>query len=313
MWDYMLQYDEEVTNMSEIDLSESVDLIDRHTNRDGTFQSAIPSLYVARRSQPVGPLYGIRKPAICIVVQGNKTISFGKEILNYGPGDYLISSVDLPIIGKINNASKEKPFLCLNLEFTSQQILEVISAGGGQSTSESKHKQGIFVDKLEYPLNDAATRLLKLLDTPDDIPTLAPLITKELIYRILQGAHGYVLEQTLLKSSVSYKVNDAVSYIRDRYMDSLTIEEVAKVANMGVSTLHRYFKEVTGSSPLQYQKQIRLQEARNLLMLKSGNVTEVALTVGYESASQFSREYSRMFGLSPKEDMKYLKQAVDIA
>ncbi len=295
--------------MSELDLSELTTLIERHTHKDGTFESAIPSLYLARRSQPVGPLYGIRKPAICIVTQGDKDISFGGENLHYGPGDYLISSVDLPITGHVKNASQDKPFLCLNLEFTPQQILEVLgSAGGRQSNIESQHNRGIFVDNLESPLLDVAIRLVRLLDTPEHIPVLAPLAIKEIIYRLLQGAHGHILEQTLLKSSVSYKINDAVSFIMEHYMEPLKIEEVAEVANMGISTLHRYFKEVTGMSPLQYQKQIRLQEARNLLILKSGNVTEVALKVGYESTSQFSREYSRMFGRSPKEDIKYLKQ-----
>lgn len=295
--------------VSELDLSELINLIERHTHREGTFESAIPSLYLARRSQPVGPLYGIRKPAICIVVQGDKEISFGGEILHYGPGDYLISSVDLPIIGHVKNASQEKPFLCLNLEFTSQQILEVLgSAGGKRSNIESQNNRGIFVDNLEGSLLDAAIRLVRLLDTPEDIPVLAPLVLKEIIYRLLQGAHGHILEQTLLKSSVSYKVNDAVAFIMENYMEPLRIEEVADAANMGSSTLHRYFKEVTGTSPLQYQKQIRLQEARNMLILESGNATEVALRVGYESTSQFSREYSRMFGRSPKEDAKYLKQ-----
>lgn len=299
--------------MSKLDLSELKTLIDRHTHKDGTFESAIPSLYLARRSKPVGPLYGVHKPALCIVVQKDKDISFGGETLHYGPGDYLISSVNLPIIGYVKNASQEKPFLCLKLEFTYQQILEVLSVGGRLSNIEGQHNRGIFVDNLEDSLLDSVTRLLRLLDTPEHIPFLSPLIIKEIIYRLIQGAHGHILEQTLLKSSVTHKVNDAVSFIMEHYMEALKIEDVAAVANMGSSTLHRYFKEVTGMSPLQYQKQIRLQEARNMLILESSNTTEIAFKVGYESISQFSREYSRLYGRSPKKDIQYLKQTGNIA
>ena len=166
----------------------------------------------------------------------------------------------------------------------------------------------MFVSPIELSLLDAVIRLVRLLDNPKDIPVLAPLFTKEILYRVLQGDHGAMLEQIAIEGSSANQIRDVIEHIMNNYDKSFRIEELAEKANMSVSSLHRHFKEVTAMSPIQFQKQLRLQEARRLLLSESTDAADVAFRVGYESQSQFSREYSRMFGFPPKEDIKRLRR-----
>ena len=165
----------------------------------------------------------------------------------------------------------------------------------------------MFVSQIDLPLLDAVIRLARLLDNPKDIPTLAPLFTKEILYRVLQGQHGARLEQIAIEGSSAHQIKDVIEHITNNYDKSFRIEELAEKVNMSVSSLHRHFKEVTAMSPIQFQKELRLQEARRLLLTESADATDVAFRVGYESPSQFSREYSRMFGFPPRQDIKRLK------
>lgn len=169
----------------------------------------------------------------------------------------------------------------------------------------------MFVGEIELSILDAIMRLSRLLDKPEDIPFLAPYYTKEILYRLLQGQYGTTLAQIAMEGSNTYRIREAIDQIINNMDKPLPIEELAELANMGVSTFHRHFKEVTAMSPLQFQKQLRLQEARRLLMSESTDAADVAFRVGYESASQFSREYSRMFGFPPREDIKRLKAGYD--
>ena len=171
----------------------------------------------------------------------------------------------------------------------------------------------MYVSKTEASLLDAVTRLVRLLDTPTDIKVIDPLIVKEIIYRVLQGEHGGMLKQIAIEGSSTHQISDAIEHIMNNYDKSLKIEVLADIANMSVSSLHRHFKEVTAMSPIQFQKQLRLQEARSLLLSESADAADVAFRVGYESPSQFSREYTRMFGLPPKEDIKRLRASDDRA
>lgn len=286
--------------------AELIQLIESHIEQDGSHPTSIPTLVFSRYSNVTEPNYGIYKPSLCIIVQGKKEVVLAQEHYVYSPADYLIASVNLPITGIVTEASLENPYLALKLEFTPNQILEIL-----KDTELTFHKdntkRGMYVSRIELSLLDAVTRLTRLLNTPKDIPVLAPLITKEIIYRLLQGQHGVTLGQIAIEGSSTNQISDVVEHIMNYYNQSFRIEDLAEIANMSVSSLHRHFKEVTAMSPIQFQKQLRLQEARRILLSESTDAIDAAIRVGYESPSQFSREYSRLFGLPPKEDINRLK------
>jgi AraC-like DNA-binding protein len=282
-------------------------IIEGHTGHDGTQMTAIPSLFFSRYSNETGPAYGVHKPSLCIVVQGLKEVFLSQELFRYGPANYLVASVNLPISGQVKEASTEVPYLAIKLEFTPSEILEVLREFQMGVNKKENAKRGMYVSKIESSLLDAVTRLARLLDNPNDIPVLAPLIRKEIIYRVLQGEHGSLLEQIAIEGSSTNQISDVIEHLINNFEKTIKVEELAEIANMSVSSLHRHFKEVTAMSPIQFQKQLRLQEARGLLLSESTDAADVAFRVGYESPSQFSREYSRMFGLPPKEDINRLK------
>ncbi len=294
-----------------IQQEELVKLIDRYTEGDGVHPTTIPSLFFNRQSAVTGPVYGIFKPSLCIIVQGIKDVWLGQERFRYSPADYLVASVDLPVIGQVVEASPDVPYLSLKLEFTPKEILDVLSDLETQVVPKENAKRAMFVSRIEAPLLDAVIRLAHLLNSPNDIPILAPLFKKEILYRVLQGQHGVTLKQIAIEGSYIYLIRNVIEQIMVHYDRPFRIEELAEIANMSVSSLHRHFKEVTAMSPLQFQKQLRLQEARRLLFSGSTDAADVAFRVGYESPSQFSREYSRLFGLPPKEDIKRMRAQYD--
>ncbi|MBD1379894.1 AraC family transcriptional regulator [Metabacillus arenae] len=286
-------------------------LIEHYSGQNGVHTTAVPSLFFMRQSNVNRPKYGVYKPSLCIVVQGEKEILLAQEGFRYGPADYLVASVDLPVTGQVIKASSDVPYLALKLEFTPSQILEVLRDSDIRVGPKENTKRAMYVSRIELSLLDAVIRLARLLENPKDIQVLAPLFTKEILYRVLQGQHGGTLEQIAIEGSSTYRIRDVIEHIINNYDKSFRIEELAEIANMSVSSLHRYFKEVTAMSPIQFQKQLRLQEARRLLLSESTDATDVAFQVGYESPSQFSREYSRMFGLPPREDIKRLRAKND--
>lgn len=286
-------------------------LIERHVVGDGVDETAIPSLFFMRHSNVIGPSYGVYKPSLCIVVQGAKEVWLAQERFKYSPADYLVASVDLPVTAQVTEASTDVPYLGFKLEFTAGQILEVLSDSESRVTPKENAKRAMFVSHMESSLLDAVIRLARLLDNPEEIPVLAPLFTKEILYRVLHGQNGIALEQIAIEESNTYRIRDVIEHITNNLDRSFRIEEFAEIVNMSVSALHRHFKEVTAMSPIQFQKQLRLQEARRLLLSESTDTTDVAFRVGYESPSQFSREYSRMFGLPPGKDIKRLKAKYD--
>lgn len=241
------------------------------------------------------------------MVQGAKEVLLGQERFKYNPADYLIASVNLPVTAQVTKATPDVPYLGFKLEFSANQILEVLRESEITIGPKENAKRGMFVSQIDLPLLDAVIRLARLLDKPKDIPTLAPLFTKEILYRVLQGQHGARLQQIAIEGSSAHQTKDVIEHITNNYDKSFRIEELAEKVNMSVSSLHRHFKEVTAMSPIQFQKELRLQEARRLLLTESADATDVAFRVGYESPSQFSREYSRMFGFPPRQDIKRLK------
>ncbi|WP_094605697.1 HTH-type transcriptional activator RhaS [Sporomusa silvacetica DSM 10669] len=286
-------------------------IIESHTVQDGVFETAVPSLAFVRFSKVVEPVCRVYKPSICFIAQGLKEVLLAQELFQYGPTDYLLSSMNLPVTGQVIQASSDVPYLSLRLEFTQTQIFEVLKEAQIQITSQENTNRAMFIGHMEASLLDAILRLARLQDNPADIPFLAPIYTKELLYRLLQGQYRDALAQMAMGGSITYRIRVAIDQIIDHFDQLLRIEELAETANMGVSTFHRHFKEVTAMSPIQFQKQLRLQEAQRLLLSESADAAEVAFRVGYESSSQFNREYSRMFGLPPKEDIKRLKADYD--
>ncbi|OMD79217.1 AraC family transcriptional regulator [Paenibacillus odorifer] len=283
-------------------------LIEHHSSQDGVYETAIPSLFVIRNSNVTEPVYRVYKPSLCFIAQGTKEILLAKERFEYGPANYLISSMNLPVIGQIIKASPNAPYLSFKLEFTQSQILKVLNDSEFKLAPKENAKRAMYVGQIELSLLDAILRLVRLLDDPKDIPFLAPIYTDEILYRLLQGPYGVTLAQIAMEGSSTYRIREAIEQIIENCDKPLRIEELAETASMSISSFHRHFKEVTAMSPIQFQKHLRLQEARRLLLSESADAADVAFRVGYESASQFSREYSRMFGSPPRADIKRLKE-----
>jgi AraC-like DNA-binding protein len=278
-------------------------LIKRYSEKDGVHPTDVPSLFFIRESMVTEPISRVNETSFCIIVQGEKEVYLGEERFRYGPGNYIVTSVDLPVTGQVTQASPDSPYLALKLEFTPNQIFDVLSDSDLRAGQKKNAKRAMFVSTAERSLLDAVIRLARLQENPKHIPVLAPLLTKEILYWILQGANGDALEQIAIKGSSGNRVRDVTEYIIHHYDRSFKIEDLAEIANMSVTSLHRHFKEVTAMSPIQFQKQLRLQEARRMLLTNMTDIAEAAFRVGYESQSQFSREYSRLFGCPPREDL----------
>ncbi|MFB8374328.1 AraC family transcriptional regulator [Paenibacillus taichungensis] len=282
-------------------------VIQHYSEHEGLNETAIPSLFFIRRSAVTGPKHAVYKPSLCIIVQGAKDVWLAEERFRYSPADYLVASLDLPVTAQVVEASSYAPYLALNLVFTPEQVLDVLRDTELRGRRKENAKRGIYVSPTELTMLDALIRLVRLLDKPTDISILAPLYIKEILYRVLEGEHGGMLEQIALEGSATYRIRDVIERIVSSYNQTFRIEELAEIGKMSVASLHRHFKEVTAMSPIQFQKQLRLQEARRLLLSESTDAADVAFQVGYESPSQFSREYSRMFGFPPREDVKRLR------
>ncbi|WP_239614684.1 AraC family transcriptional regulator [Cohnella mopanensis] len=296
--------------MSDIDITkqqELIKIIERASEGDGVHKTAIPSLYFMRLSNTTESNHGVYKPSFCMVVQGAKEVWLARDRFKYSPADYLVASVHLPVNTQVTEATPDVPYLGLRLEISPSQILAVLNDFELRDFPKENPKRAMFVSHIESSLLDAVIRLARLIDNPNDIPVLAPLYTEEILYRVLQGKNGNILKGIVLEESTIHQIRDVIEHIIMNYDRSFRIEELAEIANMSVSSFHRHFKEVTAMSPIQYQKQMRLQEARRLLLTESTDATEVAYRVGYESSTQFSREYSRMFGFPPRKDIKRLK------
>lgn len=264
-------------------------------------QTAIPRVRLTRAEAPTAPEGSLYRPVVCFVAQGAKHLMLGGRTYEYNAAKYLIVSVDLPVTGGIVRASPDEPYLAVSLELDpptlASLLLEMGERGFDQPCSA-----GLAVSEVTDDLLDAVSRLLLLLETPADIPILAPLIEREILYRLLRGRQGGMLRQIALADSRLSRIGRAIAWIRAHYAEPFRIEDVAEAAGMSPASLHRHFRTVTALSPLQFQKQLRLQEARRLLIARRSDVAMVSFTVGYGSPSQFSREYSRLFGAPPARD-----------
>ncbi|KAF0093874.1 MAG: AraC family transcriptional regulator [Puniceicoccaceae bacterium 5H] len=292
-------------------LQELRDLISRHCS--GTMlTTALPRVGLFKSVQPSNPVHALYEPRLCVIAQGRKYVTLGEEVLEYNEANYLIASLDLPVAGCVCEASEERPYLsfCLNLDIS---IIASMLAELPPATSAAVSGSGISVTPIDDQLLEPSVRLLKLLDRPDDIPMLAPLIEREILYRVLTGPQGAQLRQIALGEGRMARLSRAIAWIRAHYNEPLDVEYLAEVANMSQSSFFRHFKAATSLSPLQYQKNIRLQAARRLMLTRQEDAANIGFTVGYESPSQFSREYSRMFGAPPARDAARMREAMQEA
>ena len=259
-------------------------------------------------TSPTEPRSAIARPIFALPVQGRKRIVFDGHIYDYGAGDFLVVSVDLPITGQFLEASKEEPALGVGLDLRPEVIAALIlEALPDEGRPLPRLAPPLAVNQANVALLDAVHRLLLLLDHPQDVPALAPLIEREIAWRLLTGPSGAVVRQIGLMDSSFSQVGRVIRSIREHPAESFRIEQLAEQANMSLSTFHRHFRAITSLSPVQFQKRIRLQEARLLLMGGDLDVAETAFAVGYDSPSQFIREYRREYGASPGQDAARLR------
>jgi AraC-like DNA-binding protein len=287
--------------------AELAGLLERRTGAEGGHATALSELTLWRFANPTEPAHVLQQPAVYVVVQGRKQVTVGDETYVYDPSQYLAVSLELPAVGHVVEASPDAPYLCLTLRVDPRELAALLVETGQPAPRDDHDGRAIFVSALEAPLLDGLLRLVRLLDAPQDIPVLAPLILRELHYRLLQGEQQGRLAEMAIGDGRLRRVAGAIAWIKEHYAEPLQVEALAKRVNMSPSALHGHFRAVAGVSPIQYQKRLRLQEARRLLVSETMSAEAVAYEVGYASASQFSREYVRLFGQPPRRDAERMR------
>lgn len=283
-------------------------LLEQRTITDGGHSTEIPELTFWRFSNPTPPTPALQQPAVYVVVQGRKQVTVGDETYVYDPSQYLAVSLELPANGHVVEATPETPYLCLTLQVDPRELAALIVETGRPAPQDDHDGRAIFVSALDAPFLDGLLRLVRLLDAPQDIHVVAPLIVRELHYRLLQGKQGERLAEVAIGDGRLRRVAGAVAWIREHFTEPMEVESLAKRVAMSASAFHAHFKAVTAMSPVQYQKHLRLQEARRLLVEETASAEAVAYQVGYASPSQFSREYARLFGEPPRRDAERLRE-----
>src|ERR1700729_2177723 len=307
MFDSSLQRIREITGVAERQQELST-RVARLTPFDGSHQSALPGLALTRGSVPTVCMPTIFQPCLAIVVQGRKSAVLNDEVFHYDALNYLVVSVTLPGMGQVLEATPEHPYLSLRLNLDLEEIARLVLELGNRGPSPATSDRGLFVARLDEPLLDAVLRMVKLLDTPEDIGVLAPVVQREIYYRMLRGELGYRLVDLAQCEGGNHRVVRAIEWLKQHYAVTLRIEELAEAVHMSPSALHHRFKAVTAMSPLQYQKHLRLHEARRLMFADGVDCATAGHRVGYESPSQFSREYRRLFGAPPRAEIERLRE-----
>jgi len=283
---------------------EMASIIARFAPADGMHKTPIGNLFVSRRSAPSQSTHVTQSPIFVLVVQGAKSLVVGSDVFSYGVGDYLVVSLDVPVIARVTKASAEEPNLSFGFKINPAPLSRVLSRANITMPSLAADEvRSIAVERASPPLLDASLRLLRLLDTPGDIPGLWPLIEQEILYHLLVGPFGPRLLRMGTADSSSNRIAKAVGWLRQHFAEPLSVEKLGEQTGMSRSSLHQHFRAITGMSPLQYQKQLRLQEARRLMVIEGLTIGHASYRVGYESPSQFSREYRRLFGNPPQTDV----------
>jgi AraC-like DNA-binding protein len=282
--------------------------IARWTDKGDRLVTAISGLALFQRDKPTQPESRMYEPRICLIAQGAKRVLLGDDTYVYGERHFLITSVNLPTVVQITKASREKPCLGLILKLDQREISQLIVDSNLPFPRPQQSSRGMATGEVTLPLLTAFQRLIDLLAEPKDIPILAPIIQREIFYRLLVGDQGARLRQMASSGSQSQQIARAIDWLKDNFTQPLRIDDLATQVNMSTSTFHHHFRTLTAMSPLQYQKWLRLNEARRLMLIENQDAATVAFQVGYESPSQFSREYGRLFGAPPLRDITSLRQ-----
>ncbi len=280
--------------------------VGRHAPADGVHGTAVPELTLFRFSAPSEPVAVVYEPSLCMIARGSKEVRLADETYRYDPAHFLLVSVDLPVAGCVIEASAGAPYLGLRVSLDPAVIGELLADGAGAVPPAAAPARGLVVSPAGPELLDAVTRLAALLDTPRDVAALAPLVLREITYRLLTGEQGPRLRQIAAAGAPAQRIARAIRWLRDHFAEPLRVEALAREVRMSPSAFHHHFKAVTALSPLQYQKRMRLQEARRLMLAEGLDAAGAGFRVGYESPSQFSREYRRLFGAPPRQDVATL-------
>ena len=286
------------------------DVVGRYTRArvgKSPFVTAIDGLTILRAERPGRPSHRLFKPALCVVVQGAKWTTFGHQRFDYRAGQALVVSLEMPSHGRVVAATPEAPYLSIVIEFDLSTMREVSAGLGELAQPTGEVGGGVFVTDFDGPMADCVSRMVGLLDTPRAIPVVYPLLMRELCYWLLAGPRGGDIARIVLANGHDRRVLAAIHTLRARFAEPVRVEELARSARMSASAFHRQFKALTAMTPLQYQKRLRLLEARNLLIADAATAEAVAFRIGYGSPSQFSREYARLFGAPPRRDVARLR------
>jgi AraC-like DNA-binding protein len=288
-------------------------LIRAYAPHDGRFELRIPGVYAIRVSR-VNPdlVHAMQRPALCIVAQGAKSMLLGQEVYDYDASRMLVFSVDLPVAAQVTKATPSEPYLCFKLDLDPHKIAELVLKVYPHGLPRVPESRAVYVGQADMRIVNAATRLLELMAQPGEAELLAPLVVEEILIRLLRSPIGVRVAQIGLAESSVHGVAKAVSWLRANFSQAMKVEELAKLAHMSVSSFHQHFKAVTSMSPLQFQKVLRLQEARRLMLSTMVDAGTASWRVGYQSASQFSREYGRFFGRAPTKDIASLREHSDV-
>jgi AraC-like DNA-binding protein len=291
-------------------LAEMAGLITRFTaGGDGSRDTPVTGLTLHRASEPRPRAHGMQKPCVCVIAQGVKRVMLGDDVYLYDRAHFLAASMDLPVSGQVVEATAEKPYLGLKLDVDPHEIAALLLEAPPPPSSETAPARGLFVSLSSADLVEAFVRMLRLLEAPEDIAALQAGARREILYRVLKSEQGFRLRQIASSGGHSRRIAKSIEWLRRNFAETLRIEDLAAQASMSPSSFHEHFRAVTAMSPLQFQKQLRLQEARQLLMSEVADAATAGHRVGYESPSQFSREYSRLFGVPPATDMRRLRGA----
>ncbi|EIA0833679.1 AraC family transcriptional regulator N-terminal domain-containing protein [Vibrio parahaemolyticus] len=283
-------------------------LIDRWTGDANQYDTPISGLRFSRWTTPTPPTSYTHNPSICLIAQGRKRVLLGEESFIYDANHFLISSVDLPIIANIIEASEEQPYLGLIMELDLTEISQLIVDSELAFTQAKEAQKGIAVGELSESLLDAFVRLAELLDEGQNIKILAPIIKREIFYRLLMSEQGTRLHQIVTAGSHSHQIAKAIDWLKNNFVKPLSVGDLASYTGMSKSSFYTHFRSMTSMTPLQFQKKLRLSEARRLMLTENLDAMAATFKVGYESPSQFSREYSRLFGAPPSKDIKLLRE-----
>jgi len=284
-------------------------LLSAYAPHDGSFEQSVPGLMVSRLSCVNKEcIHALRISSLCIVAQGAKTVIVGDEVYEYDASQMIVFSVALPVAAQVTQASASHPYLSLRLELDPRKIAELVLKVYPRGLPPIQERSAVYLTQAESPFIDAATRLMECLAHPGDVELLAPLIVDEILIRLLRSPIGVRVAQMGFTESSVHRVEKAIAWLRENYAQPMRVDELADLVHMSASSFHEHFKAVTSMSPLQYQKVLRLQEARRLMLASMMDAGSASQHVGYLSASQFSREYSRFFGSAPTRDIAKLRQ-----